>query len=317
MVGIHTSALAPSTIRSRRKQSENYVTFMVAHDADPLAPEVYDLLQFSRYLFTKCTSTQTVRNNISGAKTWVDEMGGDTAPFKSRDMSLMIKGGSRASSHVPRRAPALTPDMIKYISDYLDRAGNYGTVPRAAILIGFFSMIRQSNLLSPSARSWGGPHTLRRRDIRVVPGGLRLDIISSKTIHLRQQATSLFIPSITGSRYCPTEAWARAARLAPGRPEDPAFITTSKKPLTPYALTNIMRGALTHMGVDTPQAFTLHGLRRGAAQVCHDLKVNTEHIMAQGTWRSAAIRAYTIPQAPTQAPIALASCFGLRSMVNN
>lgn len=282
---------------------------MISHNADPVMPEVYDILQYIRQLFTVCISPQTVRNRISGAKTWVQEMGGDLIPFSDRAISQTIRGGSKAAAHIPSRAPALTPDMVKYTAAYLLKAGRAGVAPRAALLIGYFTMIRQSNLLSPSTRTWGGPHTIRRRDIRIVPGGLRVDITSSKTICANSEATSLFVPKI-GSRCCPVLAWESARDLKAGHPDDPAFITSAGVPLTPHALTRLVRSALTEMGVATPQRFTLHGLRRGAAQECQRLNVDTKHIMSQGTWKSGAIRTYTIQPASTEAPIALATRFG-------
>lgn len=253
---------------------------------------------------------QTVKNKLSGAKTWVEEMGGDISPFSARVVTLTIRGGVKASSHVPRRAPAITPDMLKYIIDYTQEAGRHGAAPRAALLIGYFTFLRQSNLLSPSTNTWGGPHTIRRSDIRVVPGGLRVDIRSSKTIQLTAEAVSLFVPKVSGSRYCPVAAWHRYCELVPGQPDDPAFVTRSGPPLTPGTLIKLVRAALTRMGITSPHRYTLHGLRRGAAQKCAALNVKTEHIMAQGTWKSSVVKTYTIPQAPINAPAALASVFG-------
>lgn len=282
---------------------------MVSHQADPLSPELYDILQFIRHLFSICTSPQTVRNRISGAKLWVEGVGGDAAPFTERVIAQTLKGGARAAAHAPRRAPAITPEMMMQIADFLDRAGPAGVSSRAALLIGFFSMIRQSNLLSPSTRSWGGPHTLRRRDVRRVEGGLRLDIRSSKTIHLVSDATSLFVPRVR-SRHCPVQAWEASTALSTGGPDDPAFMTYSGVPLTPYSLTRVMRAAISSMGVLTPEKYTLHGLRRGAAQTCQNMQVDIRHIMAHGTWKSSAVKSYTITPAPKEAPVALAKCFG-------
>lgn len=309
MLHYHGQALAPSTIRSREAQAEAFVTFMIAHAAEPEHPELYDILQYITILLTKCKSIQTVRNKLSGARTWVEEMGGDTSTFSSRAVSLILKGGAKASSHTPRRAPAITPELLKIIIDYLSKAGKPGRVPKAAFLIGYFTMLRQSNLLSPSTRSWGGPHTIRREDITRVVGGLRVIISSSKTIVLRQQATSLFVPSIHGSRYCPTQAWADACAVVSGQPDDPAFVTPTGVPLTPYYMTSIMRAALTSANIPNPAKYTLHGLRRGSAQACQELNVNIKHIMAQGTWKSEAVKTYTISEAPINAPAALALRF--------
>lgn len=156
LLSYHHQGLAPSTIRTRRSQAEAYVTFMVQHDADPICPELYDVLQYISFLLSKCASIQTVKNKLSGARSWVEEVGGDLETFSARAVTLTLRGGARASSHVPRRAPAITPTILRQIVDFLTLAGRPGVVPIAALLMGFLTMLRQSNLIFPSARSWGG-----------------------------------------------------------------------------------------------------------------------------------------------------------------
>ena len=99
---------------------------------------------------------------------------------------------------------------------------------------------------------WGGPHTIRWQDIVPAPGGLQVTIASSKTIKTGAQAVAFFVPSILDSPYCPVAA----------------FLTRPGAPLTTRELTSTLRDALLGAGLPHASRYTLHGLRRGAAQVC-------------------------------------------------
>ena len=119
-------------------------------------------------------------NYVSGAKLYVELKSGDSSAFSSRPAGEMMKGIKAQSQHVPSQAPPLMPLDLKRVCLYLDMGGIEHHVCKTAILIGFFSFLRQSNLLSVSP-TLPSMHTLRRRDIWFAPEGLQVLVSSSKT----------------------------------------------------------------------------------------------------------------------------------------
>ena len=100
--------------------------------------------------------------------------------------------------------------------------------------------MRQSNLLSPALGGWGGPHTIRWRNVVLASGGLRVTIASSKTLKTRAQAVALFVPAILGMPYCPVAAWQRALWQLPVAPDPHAFLVSPGVPLTTRELTSTL-----------------------------------------------------------------------------
>ena len=63
-------------------------------------------------------------------------------------------------------------------------------------------------------------------------------------------------------------AWQRALWQLPANPDAPAFLVRPRVPLTTRKLTSTHRETLRNASVAQASRYTLHGLRRGAAQAC-------------------------------------------------
>ena len=106
--------------------------------------------------------------------------------------------------------------------------------------MGYFSLMRQSNLLPPDLAHWDGPHTMHHRDIIVKPPGLRVIIRSSKTIRSLKGAVKILVPALSDPWYCPVRAWCRYKPNVEPAPTDPAFIRKDGSALTPAAMTRVL-----------------------------------------------------------------------------
>lgn len=313
LMEMYDKGLAPGTHRNRKIQAARYIEFMTSHNADPRAPSLYDALQFVRHLFEVLTAPTSIKNALSGARSWISEAGGDAHPLSSPAVRRLIRGGERDTVHVVRQAPPLRPDMLYQVMQILIKAGPATIMPRAALLLGYFTLLRQSNLVSPSPTGWGGPHTLRRRDIQSHHRGLTVTIHSSKTITSRARAITLLVPAIPGSPLCPVQAWRLAEKAYPAKDSAPAFLSSLTRPLDSHNLTKILRLTLSALKTPNSNDYSLHSLRRGAAQTCQALGVPIPAIMAQGSWDSKAIFSYIPKKAAPTAPLALARYFGRAS----
>ena len=130
------------------------------------------------------------------------------------------RGGSTTSPPPPMTW--WSTEMLCVLHRHCGRLGYCRFAPWAALALGYFTLMQQSNLLSPALGGWGGPHTIRRRDVAPAPSSLWVTIASSKTLKKRAQAVALFVPTIPGSPYCFVVAWARALRQLPANSPQPS-----------------------------------------------------------------------------------------------
>ena len=300
--------MANGTWKNKNLQMRKYIDYMKRYEADPVRPTQYHVMSYILFLNDSLASPRAIMNYISGARTWVRTMGGDPSMFDSYPVTLMKRGIQKSSVHTTVQAPPLTPVDIKNIVNYLTSAGPNGPVLTAVVLIAYFTLLRQSNLLMTETHDMS-EHALRVQDITFTPDGLNVRVRTTKTRWRSAPPLDIAIPAIPGSHYCPVQAWSRYLRQVKPYMQGPAFITASGLPVTPSALTAVMHLALTAVGHPHPQAFTVHSLRRGGAQACARLGVQLADIQELGTWTSRSVHTYVPKSAVLSAPRTLSTTF--------
>lgn len=285
------------------------MTFAVHYGVDILHPTLLDACLFQQYLANSLKSKVSRKCYTSGASIWIQERGGDSSALYSTEAKTVAKGAFRLAPHLPDPAPALTPYDLIQICTYLGQA--YSALPvKAAVTIGFFSFLRASNLLSPTALTWTGPHTLTRQDIVSGPEGLSVVIRSSKTILPGTKPTVLLLPRIPQSPACPSSAWDAYQAAYPGTPDTPAFIIHDGTALTPPQLVTVIKAALLKLGCPYALKIRSHSLRRGGAQAAQMAGCDRAHIATHGTWSSeTGLKAYVPSKSSQQVATKLATLF--------
>lgn len=247
---------------------------------------------YAQYLKNLHPSPQTIKNYISGAKTWIADHGGVIQSFLSRELEQLTKGFVKHSEHVPRRAPPLSVQHLILIADYVccHPSVPCGVLP--CIVIGYKCFLRSSNLLSPSMEVWGGPHTLLTRDFELRGDSLFISIQSTKTKSNSQpEIFSLELESDT--RICPVTFWRKYNDIIKPWILGPAFLTDNNLPLTPRHLVGVMRAALSSCKDIDPGRVSMHSIHRGAAQDAAQKGLSLSHIKTLGLWKSdAGIKPY-------------------------
>lgn len=250
---------------------------------------------YAQLLANSHTSPASLKNYLSGAKHWIIHHVGDPSAFLSPPVQDVIKRLSSTSDHVPSQALPITPTELNIICRFLDEHTSYPAAIKPAILISFTCMLRASNITSPSAKVWGGAHTLNRGDITITPTGLSVVIRSTKTTGGPIPAI-IDILAIPGSASCPRQAWIHY--LVKDQPplSGPAFITPEGRPLVSSPIAAAIRAALSAAGYSEPKRYSIHSLRRGSAQLACALGASNADIMSHGLWASqSGLRYYTHP----------------------
>lgn len=303
------AAFKPETHANQLRQAEYYLKFAVSYDTDPLCPSVAEACLFNQYLANSLASSTSCKNYLSGARRWIELRGGRIASLSSVEAKAVAKGAANLNQHVPSPSPPISPMDLKIICDFLDKSPQ-GLPIKAALLIGFFGFLRASNIVSPTAAEWGGPHTLLRADIITLQAGLALVLRSTKTRSINDSPTVLAIPMIPASPICPTRAWLDYKLAMPAHPTAPAFLMPDGTPLTTAPIVEAMREALHQAGAPHAAKVSMHSLRRGGSRSALLGGADREDIAQHGTWSSAAgLRAYIPPQSSIKVGEAMASLF--------
>lgn len=169
--------------------------------------------------------------------------------------------------------------------DFLDGSPNFPRAVKPCLLISFAAMFRASNVVSPSAQIWGGAHTLKAHDVHETPLGLDIIVRSTKTTSAAKPVM-IHIDQAGSSPLCPVQAWREYYGLVSPPPSGPAFIHLNGTPMTAGPVVSAIRSALKAAGYLDVGRYSMHSLRRGAAQLVSSLGAPTEDIMRHGVWAS-------------------------------
>lgn len=275
------------------------------YNVDFLHPTPVAAAMYTQHLANIHTSPASIKNYLSGAKHWIVSHLGDSSAFPAFPAQEVLSKLTKDSSHVPQQAAPISPTEIQIITQFLDGTPNYPLAVKPCLLIAFACMLRSSNVVSPSARVWGGAHTLKARDVIETLRGLDIIIWSTKTTTAAKPSI-IHIDPIPSSNVCLVQAWRLYYCLVSPPPSGPAFIHVSGQPLTAGPVVSAMRAALKATVYIDANRFSMHSFRRGAAQLASGLGASHEDIMHHGLWSSKAGLSHYINPASNTVPKILA-----------
>ena len=182
-------------------------------------------------------------------------------------------------------------------------------------LVAFFSFLRKSNLIAPTATSFDPRRHLIRGDIRFTPTGAVLRIKWSKTRQHKEGLLLVPLPSIPGSHLCPVSALRHYFTTVPAPAEAPFFCLPKGQllhPLTSAVFSASLKRVISHLGMD-PRDYSPHSFRRGGATFAYQSGVPDHLIQLHGDWRSDAYQAYISLPLSTRSQVADIMASGLVS----
>ena len=304
-----TNSLSQGTWQNKANQVRIYLAFCEEHSVNPLQPEEYDIISFIYHLQCKLRSPGAVMNYISGVKTWLKTCSGKSEVFDSYLVTVMKKGVSKNSDHSVIRAEPITPNDLCCIIDYLSVKSHYSKVVVALLLIAYHTLLRQSNLL-PSSAACRSQHMLKFSDISCNANNLIVLVSSTKTRTSADPGLKFVIPALPASRYCAVKAWSEYTSGRHFLKSGPAFVLHSGYPLTVSVCSKVLKLAMKELFPERNCRFTLHSLRRGAAQACLFNGVSLKDIKKAGTWRGDSVYHYVPKIVIKEAPTALGKLLG-------
>lgn len=256
---------------------------------------------FIHSLIVKYDNPTTILNYIASLASVFKTLGIDTRSFVSVnvcDFILSIKSNIR---HQPTKRLPVSYQMLCQIIN-LVRLDPEGPSLAFAILLMYFSFLRQSNLCPRNKSAFDHSRHLLRTDVLVRPDALVIAVKWSKTRQGRH-ASSVAIPALPGALTCPRLAWQEMTRHSPTvSAGQPLFSFRDASPLPLSYLKRAWDATIRQLGI-THRLYTLHSLRRGGVtDIYQSGAASIQEIQSHGDWRSDAVFTY-LPNDPRNSRI--------------
>ena len=180
-------------------------------------------------------------------------------------MGLALRAIHTTIRHVPTSRLPVTPALLKQALTHVHQCPS-PEATKLGLLLMFMGFLRQSSVAPQSVSAYDPTRHLSASDLTPLPDGLRLNIKWTKTIQAAADATHLLLPPTADYVLCPVRAFAAYSRTAPSssRTDAPLLRHSDGNTLTvPYL--RRQWAALVRLAGWDPAVYTLHSLRKGAA----------------------------------------------------
>lgn len=102
--------------------------FCVAYSVQYLFPSIIDVLMYIQFLKNSYASHVSMKNYISGARTWILQHRGVTQSFDSIEVGQMFSALDATTQHVPSPAYPLSSSDVKAVCEIID---SHSSIPMA------------------------------------------------------------------------------------------------------------------------------------------------------------------------------------------
>lgn len=298
---IMNGAVRPGTRANHMSALRTFIGFSVFHSLDYMSPDVPHVCAFIAYLVSHYSNPGTLSNYVSSLTSVLKRLHVDVAPFSSIEVSDMMASIKINIRHVPNKKNPVSMDMLPVIV-YNVLSDPHGPTVAFAIIVMFFTFLRQSNLAPRNKSAYDGTRHLSRRDVYAATDALVLSIKWSKT-QQGMTASTVAAPAMPGQIICPVHAYHRMLRLAPTlHPAQPLLSFSDGSPMPISYIDRVWDAALIAMGIPA-RIYTLHSLRRGGATEAYGGgTASLQEIQQHGTWKSRAVYEY-LPSDPRNSAV--------------
>lgn len=251
------------------------------------------LCLFAQHLAKRMRSVKTIENYLYAVKKLHLYAGTKQVPnLKDFQIQLTLRGIKRQLRHRVRQAKPLTPKLLLKISQQLDPKNSTHLVFWAALLTGFYLLLRKSNLVPKNQNSFDKKKQLSRKNVHVTKKYVKVVITWSKTIQFNQKKLSLKMYKIPKSRLCPVLAFNNMFAAVRIQQNDPCFLCKNGKPLSYHMLKYYLKKFLKQAKVKKYFLYSGHSMRRGGLDWGYRLGLSKSYLKALGNWKSNCFEAY-------------------------
>ncbi len=158
----------------------------------------------------------------------------------------------------------------------------------AALDVGWWLLLRKSNLVPDSLDSFNPDRQLVRGDFDIYNQLIMVSLRWTKTIQNKSEVLKVPLIRAKKSPLCPVKAVRNMVSMIPAHPHSAAFSVPRGRQLVPItypALNRFIKHKVALLGYD-PSRFSSHSIRRGACSYMAECNIRQELIRTVGTWKS-------------------------------
>ena len=295
-VELKASALAVNTQKSYATYRRSYLRFCQLAGYRPVPVTSDQVCQYIAYLSDRL-SFSSIKKYLGIIRVLHLEVGMvDPAVFEMYDVKLILLAVKKVLGDKVVRMKPVDPLLLSLMYDKLDFHNCDDCVVWAIILLGFFGLLRISNILGVSGELFSASKFLTRDDITWVPEGIVISLKWAKNNQFKSRIVEVAIPRLDDHCLCPVTALARAFHHTPNvKVSEPAFQRYAKDgklvPVSYDWFKTRFLGLLDKCGVDR-KGFGTHSLRRGGASWALKCGLSADVIRLLGDWSSNAYMCY-------------------------
>ena len=233
---------------------------------------------------------QRLRNYLYGIHTLHFLTKSDPPNLKDAEVRLTLRGLNKILAKPVKRAQPLTPDILLDLLTFLDLSKHGDLVFWATLLVGFFAMLRKSNLMPDSKEGFDPIRQLTRGHVSFEGQVAFIHVTWAKNLQCQEEVMKIPVFRIPGSPLCPVTVL-KALLNKGGKTHHPLFGKGRKVAFTYVQFQRRFRSLLKRAGYDE-KAFSSHSMCRGSVCFAHHAGVPAGLIQVHGGWRSDAYKDY-------------------------
>ena len=295
-LGLKASAWECSTQRTYASYRKSYLEFCELAGYTPVPVSPHMACEYVAYLADRLAYSSILKY-VGIFRILHEEMGLPDPKFlKQYDVKLILLALKKHLGTVIKRQYPVDPELLCCMYSKLDSECTNDMVFWAITLIGFFGLLRISNLLPPSVDGFDPQKHLIRLRIRPRVGCIVVVLVWSKNNQSKARVVEIPIPRVHGSVLCPVSATLKAFRLTSEVSLcGPAFMRRdsdgSLKPILYGWFSKKLLDLVEQCGLARAD-FGTHSLRRGGASWALKCGFSTDVIKILGDWHSDAYQCY-------------------------
>ena len=145
------------------------------------------MVRFSRYIGNTVSSIHTIQNYTGGVRK-LHKIAAYEAPNPGEaNFKLIIQALCAELARPVKQAWPVTPNLLREIYDQVNLSDPMEVVCYGAMLVGFYLLLRKSNLVPDSSISFNPNEQLTRADVLMAGWMVLINIRWSKTIQYKQK----------------------------------------------------------------------------------------------------------------------------------
>ena len=273
-------------------------------------PQISTVCYYITYLSQQFISSDSIRNYVSGISFLHKALGKSCPALQSFPVVCILRAVQVALRRHPHQKKPITPKILAKILPLISQLGEAQHAVKLAILLGFFGMLRVSNLAPASPAVFDCTRDITRQDVFVKPPGLVVSLKWTKTIQVMQESPLIPIPAVPHSIVDPVQAFKQLVTHTPTKSVKQPLLTyqvnKTMHVLSAPLLNSILAELITEVGLDH-QDYSFHSLRRGGATTAYKAGVSISKVMKHGTWKNtSSFWKYITNKAVLASPVAAA-----------